>query len=168
MKITDQDTDWNYSTGSSSGLPYHLNRETKLYTSGSMSSLGDIEFSSSLTKPDVISKAKSLLTKIDNEPLRNSAEHLLIIIQSLLENYFDVSVFPPLKAYESEDGSIIFEWVFPHFRVGFSIEQDKSESGWFLVSDDSAGNILASGEILGGIGTEGIVFWLLQYISLNY
>jgi len=54
------------------------------------------------------------------------------------------------KAHEvtvssTNDGSIIIEFIAEHSRLGFTFEPDPSQSGWFLVSDVTAGDMSLSG-----------------------
>lgn len=54
-----------------------------------------------------------------------------------------------LKRTELDDGGVLIEFVMRKARLGFSIELDEGESGWYFVSDESAGAVLASGSIRG-------------------
>lgn len=168
MRNSNQEVNWFSVTGSSSGSSGQISKNMTGDTSSSLYKLGDFEFSSFLDKPDVTSQARKLLSTIKDEQVKNNANQLLILINSILQNLFGISELPPLKAYRNEDESIYFEWTFLHFRVGFSIETNIKDSGWFLTSDETAGGIMASGKILDGVGTERIVIWLLQFITLNF
>jgi|GEM_PF-5917327 hypothetical protein len=52
---------------------------------------------------------------------------------------------PKFISYIREDGSFLFEWLFPHYRLGFSIELDIYDSCWYFVSDETFGYFSASG-----------------------
>ena len=54
---------------------------------------------------------------------------------------------PHLHAFDVQDGSILIEWIFDDFRVGFSIEPVPTESSWYLVSNAKLGYIGTSGDI---------------------
>jgi len=79
---------------------------------------------------------------------------------------FDIGYLPPLKAFNLEDGSVLIEWIYPDFRVGFSIEENKKESGWYLVSNKKLGEISASG-FLESIDINRLVLWLLNFVISN-
>ena len=124
---------------------------------------------------DVI--AGALLTIRDN-PNREVAEHakqlLLSIFElsSLLERLnTTVSNLPPLQAFNVEDGSILMEWIFPDFRVGFTVEPILAESSWYLVSNERLGEINASGFVFNTdaskMDAKKLLIWLLGFIVSN-
>ncbi|MCP3959109.1 MAG: hypothetical protein GY719_14760 [bacterium] len=52
---------------------------------------------------------------------------------------FDVANAPDLHLVEEDDGAILIEWAFADRRLGFSIEQQPEDSGWyFVLSNDSS------------------------------
>jgi len=92
--------------------------------------------------------------------IKSFSNHRLIhdakaIIDKLYEalTEFDlnsINKLMPLKAYENSedmDECILLEWIYPHWRIGFSIEEDKEDSSWFLVSDAKAGSMQAAGAL---------------------
>ncbi len=155
-------------SSTTSGSPAIFPKRVSSHTSAYISGQSDIEAPSFQNKPDVTSKARAIIANITNDTVRNNASYLLFLIQTLLNNYIDITELPPLRAFQAEDDSVTFEWVFIHYRVGFSIAQNSDASGWYLVSDDTAGSIMASGKILDTSNQEGLILWLLQYIVLNY
>jgi hypothetical protein len=46
-----------------------------------------------------------------------------------------------------ENGSVLLEWVFPDFRIGFNIEPTSEESGWYMVSNKRLHEQTKSGRI---------------------
>ncbi len=51
----------------------------------------------------------------------------------------------PLKLRTMEDESVLIEWIFPDFRIGFAIEPVEKESSWYLVSNKKMNEVSASG-----------------------
>lgn len=51
----------------------------------------------------------------------------------------------PVDAYKADDDVILIEWSFKNFGLGFCLAPDSSDSGWYLTSNEKAGNILRSG-----------------------
>ena len=49
------------------------------------------------------------------------------------------------EIFETEDGSILFEWIFDQHRFGLWIGEE--ESSWYLVSTPSPKQIMESGEL---------------------
>lgn len=57
------------------------------------------------------------------------------MLVSIYENHKFSNNLPPLAINLQEDSSILIEWIFPDFRIGFSIEQDLSASNWYLIAN---------------------------------
>jgi AbrB family looped-hinge helix DNA binding protein len=52
----------------------------------------------------------------------------------------DVGDAPKLRLTEADDGALLVEWTLPDRRLGFSIERQPEESGWyFVLSSDTSG-----------------------------
>lgn len=88
------------------------------------------------------------------------------IVVSFQQSKFDLTGLPPLNAFRVNDGSMYFEWTSSDFRVGFSVEPNPSESGWYLVSNKKLGEISASGYIA-GVELKSLVIWLLSFVLSN-
>ncbi|MCL4262231.1 MAG: hypothetical protein KJ069_03415 [Anaerolineae bacterium] len=120
---------------------------------------------------DLFSNTWRVVEQIENQEVARGARELLRIIEELVsilrETGFDLNNLPPLHAFLVNDGSILFEWISSDFRVGFSVEPDLNESGWYLVSNKRLGEISASGYLEGAdIEKRKLVMWLLTYIFL--
>ena len=98
--------------------------------------------------------------------LRRLVSHLDNVITTFHHFKFDLDYIPQLHAHEVEDGSALLEWTLPHFRVGFSIDLEPSDSSWFLVTDASLGQISASG-YLSGVEWDSLIPWLLSFVLAN-
>jgi hypothetical protein len=76
---------------------------------------------------------------------------LVSAMQSLMQkNRYAIqssAILPPLQFRWIDDGSALVEWLFKDFRIGFSIEPQVKESGWYLVSNENLGEISASGPL---------------------
>ena len=54
----------------------------------------------------------------------------------LINNNQEISNnLPPLHFSTIDDDAIFIEWIFPYFRIGFSIESQIENSNWFLVTN---------------------------------
>lgn len=132
--------------------------------------IGTIEYSNYLqilTQLDLTRPAREAIRSITNRTISNHAERLLLIIRTRFENLEDVNNFPPIRAFESDDGSLLIEWIFNRFRIGFSIELDDEESGWYLVSDSKLGDIFAYGSLFNQ-NMHKLIAWLLAFVMTNY
>lgn len=115
---------------------------------------------------DPLELAGILIPNITDENLSQQALKLLSVIQHTLNTraFLDVkSCIPYLHAAMPEDGSILFEWIFKDYRVGFHIEPNPQESSWTLITKKSLGEICASGYIT-DIDQHKLVSWLLYFI----
>ncbi|MEA3486654.1 MAG: hypothetical protein U9R20_03265 [Thermodesulfobacteriota bacterium] len=65
-----------------------------------------------------------------------------------------------------DDGSLTIEWISHDYRIGFSIEPNPDESGWYIVSVKKVGGTNAYGNI-SNINNRNLIQWLLNYILLN-
>ena len=100
---------------------------------------------------DPVSQARSIVSKIEDPCVAEQVKRLLFVIDRLIEAArhlrADLRHIPPLHAYQSEDGSVLVEWIFPDFRIGFNIESNQEDSGWHLVSNKRLGEVTASGQL---------------------
>ena len=121
-------------------------------------------------EPGLFRNAWKVVRQISNQEMAKEARKLLTTIQdiviSLQQSRFDLTGLPFLNAFLANDGSIYFEWTSANFRVGFSIEPNPSESGWYLVSNKKLGEVNASGYIA-GIDIRKLIVWLLSFVLSN-
>lgn len=68
---------------------------------------------------------------------------------------------PYVRASEGDDGSILIEWIFPSLRIGFGIETEIEESGWYLITKPPLGNVRASG-VQSEIDIRMLISWLVS------
>ncbi len=54
---------------------------------------------------------------------------------------------PPLTFRRLDDGAALIEWIFKDFRIGGSIETNKAESTWYLVSNQNLNEASKSGPL---------------------
>ncbi len=101
----------------------------------------------------------SIMGFIDKQLLLpNANDFLNKLYYALMEHDINVSNLKPLRAFEGEE-SILFEWIYPHWRIGFSFEQNQEDSSWFLASDSVTGNVQAYGDLI-SIDLLWILDWL--------
>ncbi len=102
-----------------------------------------------LTDAGLIEQALNTVCKSENAIIRDQAVKLLFLFRDLFKSFqaasVDTSRLPPLQAAIVEDGSILIEWIFPDFRMGFNIEQDTKNNSWFLVSSKKLDEFSSSG-----------------------
>jgi hypothetical protein len=108
-----------------------------------------------------------LVRRLGDQNIAEGAERLLQTLQEIIGSFqqfgFELAHLPPLHAFLVDDGSILLEWIFPDFRIGFSFEPSLEDSGWYLVSTKKLGEISASG-YLSGIDLSRLVMWLVNFV----
>ena len=99
----------------------------------------------------VIRTAWSTVGQVEDEKVADEAKRILSVIAETIlifqKRAVDLKHLPRLHAFDVQDGSILIEWIFDDFRVGFSIEPIPTESSWYLVSNAKLGDIGESGNI---------------------
>lgn len=115
-------------------------------------------------------RSRSHLMRGNHQAIIGEATKFLFKLEKIILAYqqygYDFYNFPPIHAFFVEDGSILIEWIFEDFRIGFSFEQDIRESSWYLVSNQEFGEISASG-YLSDIDSEKLMVWLLNFVLVN-
>ena len=66
-----------------------------------------------------------------------------------------------MHAFIEEDGSLLIEWTFEQFRIGFNFDNENSDSSWYLVSLENIGNINAYGSL--SDVNEKTILWLINF-----
>ena len=88
---------------------------------------------------NILTNASDAIRRITDPEKQGDVIKFLLSVQNvLLTNRFaldSIGSLPPLRININEDGSVLIEWIFSDFRIGFSIEKDRSQSNWYLVSN---------------------------------
>ena len=58
---------------------------------------------------------------------------------------YEILNFPPLSVSLPENGELLVEWNFEHFKIGLSFETNSEESGWYIVHDGTVNKMTAWG-----------------------
>ena len=75
----------------------------------------------------------------------------------------DIGKIPALNATNLEDDSLLIEWTFPTFRIGFVIETNKEDSVWYLVSTIEKTDFNKSGSLI-SIDKERLLMDLVSFV----
>lgn len=141
-------------------LDVNIQQETK-------GSIDNYDYSQIAFYPDITKIARESLHSFDKKKLVTHAEKLLLIIRDHISTFENANLLPEILAFEREDKSILLEWIFEKFRLGFSFEIEDNESSWYLVSNESSGNHRASGTLLASKFTS-LSQFLLEFVKYNF
>ncbi len=130
----------------------------------------DISNYQPISQPSLISEALESIQNLEPSSNTSYAKNLLYDLRDIINafefsNYY-LSDVSPLYAYRNDDGSLMIEWIFDNFRIGFDFEENHEESGWYIVSNNGNGYANASG-LLQNSDTDKILLWVVYYILLN-
>ncbi len=155
-----QDTDSNIIVPVEESLKHFLPIDSTI------GSYGEIDY---LSQPvhEIFNDAWSVIKSIADNSQKQFTTVVIKRIQTQLELlnrfYPDVSNISKLYASVVDDGSILFEWIYENFRIGFSIEKEVQTSSWYIVGNKEIGSIGASG-YLKPDQYEKIIPWIISFI----
>lgn len=93
-----------------------------------------------LSDVNFIANVSRNIPAIQDANVKNSTISLIIKILKLVTLYFnqhnESKFLPALNFNQLEDKSVLMEWIFKDFRIGFSIEPNPEESSWYLISNN--------------------------------
>jgi hypothetical protein len=119
---------------------------------------------------EITHSAHAIVDKLENHIVINQAKELLTIIEDTLEflqqKGVDISYLPSLIAIEFDDGSLLVEWVFNDFHLGFSIEPLREESSWYIVTNEKLNKIFTS-DYFDDLSLPEIVRWVVSFALQN-
>ena len=119
----------------------------------------------------LIKRAWNITRRTENSDVVREARKLLSIIKDMMAIFpqmgLDLIYLPRLNAFNLDDGSVLIEWKFNDFRIGFGVEPNIKESGWYLVSNKNLGEISASGYI-SIKDVRGLIAWLFNFVFLIF
>ncbi len=107
-----------------------------------------------MEKPKIVKEVRELVSII------------IELILELHESNFDISNLPPLVGTKLDDGSLLIEWFFLNYRVGFVIEEDPPKSIWYLVSKSASLDSNSSGSLI-NIDKKALLTKLISYVAVN-
>ena len=121
---------------------------------------------------DLIIRAWTTVATVKDDTVANECRRILqIIAESILFSQtqgFDLGHRPRLHAFDVEDGSLLIEWIFDDFRIGFGVEPIPSESSWYLVSNARLGDINLAGDIpKNELETQDLMLRLVNFVVSN-
>lgn len=76
---------------------------------------------------------------IEDDGLRALALGFLRFLESAVMSEPITAELPRLVC-DFRQREAYYEWIFPHFRMGFVIDRDGDENGWFLILDETLGD----------------------------
>jgi hypothetical protein len=94
--------------------------------------------------PLITRDAKIAASHLASKEMEQAANGVLNALEKSARTYRaiggDVERLEPVRVFLPEDGSLVLEWINPDFRIGFNIEPQVAESGWYIVTTERFGN----------------------------
>jgi len=112
---------------------------------------------------DHTTTARAKIGRFTDKAMAAQAIKILDEVERVLSDTV-IKQFPPIYSFENDDNSLLIEWMSAHWRIGFSIERDHKESGWYLVSDEYYGNVRAYGNFE-SVDVKWLVAWALARLK---
>jgi len=94
----------------------------------------------------LLANVETVIKQLTDPRMQRQAKLVLEYLRTEI-SLRDLSSENPLRAILSEDGSLQIEWLRPDRRLGFTIEPNQDDSGWYYASSRTAGGRCASGSL---------------------
>jgi hypothetical protein len=137
------------------------------HTNGTIGGRLSLQFLPIPVDYSLIRSAWDVIRQTKNHAIADEARKILLVIQDTITAFhnfkLDLGYLPPLRAFNVDDGSVLLEWIFEDYRIGFSIESELQISSWYLVSNTNLGEIGASG-YLSRVDIQSLILWLLNFV----
>ena len=99
---------------------------------------------------DIVSDAKAAIYDLKSEQVKDNSINFLNCLANTVNRYSpyaSAGMLPKLKVLETDENSVLFEWVFEDSRFGFRINACDSESYWYWVARKNSIDINMSGDL---------------------
>ncbi|MDR0518312.1 MAG: hypothetical protein LBH25_14865 [Fibromonadaceae bacterium] len=87
---------------------------------------------------NVFSEVKECVARLEDSSVKYQAKYILSNIYLLLQSAYKKrkisNRLSQIILVQQEDKSVLMEWIFQYFRIGFLLESDKTYSSYFVVS----------------------------------
>jgi len=108
--------------------------------------------------------------KIEDNNIKQIIKKICIVLEKNINKYSNfeesIDLLSPLKINEIEETSILIEWIFKNYRIGFVIDKKIDESSWYFVSNKELNGMDISGD-LNEKNIDQIVEVLLNVVMRN-
>ena len=89
--------------------------------------------------------------KIEDNNIKQIIKKICIVLEKNINKYSNfeesIDLLSPLKINEIEETSILIEWIFKNYRIGFVIDKKIDESSWYFVSNKELNGMNISGDL---------------------
>lgn len=90
---------------------------------------------------DIFNHLRKQINEIGNENIKKNAliilDHIITSIIYKNNQKYLSNVFTEPELSYFQDSSVIIEWIFKMFRVGFAIDPNLNESSMYMIADDA-------------------------------
>lgn len=118
-----------------------------------------------------INVVEDILPKISVLKDNSVQSQTLNLTKSIIKNlcfYADAQVrLPKISLTEQSDNSVLIEWNFENFRIGFSLEPDENETSLYIIEKDDGTNYLKTETRKIGSDIEAVVKQIISFVVRN-
>lgn len=95
----------------------------------------DAEHLDQLMRHELVREAFVTVSQVPSDAIKQRAQMVLdAISDGLTKLGDDLKTKTPFRAFIEGDGAVSFEWCLPDLRLGFGVETDPKEDGWWYVT----------------------------------
>jgi hypothetical protein len=124
---------------------YFLSRE---FAAESSYSLKGAVASSTILLDGVVGRVSARLDSLPVAHMKKQASSILERFrEAVTAGQLDLSSCPGLQILDADDGSVLIEWQFRDRRLGFNLEPDEEQSGWYFAFSRDSGGQCGSGTL---------------------
>lgn len=120
--------------------------------------------------PRITEQAREIIPRLNDPRMAEAAGEVLSAIEEAAFVFAaaggDVAVLSPVRARLPEDGSVAIEWIQREFRLGFNIEKNPDDSGWYLVTSSQLGETGGYG-VLSARNARAVATLAFQFVREN-
>lgn len=84
---------------------------------------------------------------LDGQRLRIAEELVDHFLRAVIVEDVDLHTVRTLRAIDANDGSVLIEWTFEDRRLGFTIEPEVKDSGWYFVLSNASSQRFEAGSL---------------------
>ncbi len=117
---------------------------------------------------DIFNTVESALGKIEDRQMKSNIEDFIIKFKACLSQLKNIdNNLSKLNISFMDDGSVVIEWIYNYFRIGFAFEKNEEESSYYVVIEDQEGTLITKTGLLKKDETIELIPELINFVLEN-